>query len=150
MSRVSACSSATAAATSPVPWTCRGSSSTRARCRTSSTPKTHEGTFRRVCFKAGLNPYLLEMVNLRNQDSWVHKEDRDAATFKALDMVKMGVEKAALLVPLETSKQPMIQSALVIGGGPAGMIAAANLAGQGYETHLVEREEELGGLLRQL
>ena len=113
-------------------------------------PKTHEGTFRRVCFKAGLNPYLLEMVNLRNQDSWVHKEDKDAATFKALDMVKMGVEKAARLVPLEPSKQPMVQSALVIGGGPAGMIAAANLAGQGYETHLVERDEELGGLLRRL
>jgi len=113
-------------------------------------PKTHEGTFRRVCFKAGLNPYLLEMVNLRNQDSWVHKEDRDAATFKALDMVNMGVEKAARLVPLEPRKQPMVQSALVIGGGPAGMIAAANLARQGYETHLVEREEELGGLLRHL
>ena len=113
-------------------------------------PKTHEGTFRRVCFKAGLNPYLLEMVNLRNQDSWVHKEDRDAATFKALDMVKMGVEKAALLVPLETSHQSMIQTALVIGGGIAGMASAANLARQGYETHLVEREPELGGLVRHL
>ncbi len=113
-------------------------------------PKTHEPTFRRVCFKAGLNPYLLEMVNLRNQDSWVHKEDKEAATFKALDMIKMGVEKAALLTPLETSKQPMIQAALVIGGGIAGMAAAANLARQGYETHLVEREPELGGLLRQL
>ncbi len=113
-------------------------------------PKTHEGTFRRVCFKAGLNPYLLEMVNLRNQDSWVHKEDKDAATFKALDMVKMGVEKAMLLVPLETSKQPMVQTALVIGGGIAGMVAAANLAKQGHDTHLVEREPELGGLLRHL
>lgn len=113
-------------------------------------PKTHESTFRRVCFKAGLNPYLLEMVNLRNQDSWVHKEDRDAATYKALDMVKMGVEKAALLVPLETSHQPMVQTALVIGGGIAGMASAANLARQGYETHLVEREPELGGLVRHL
>ena len=113
-------------------------------------PKTHEPTFRRVCFKAGLNPYLLEMVNLRNQDSWVHKEDKAAATFKALDMVSMGVEKAVRLVPLETSKQPMIQTALVIGGGIAGMAAAANLARQGYETHLVEREPELGGLLRHL
>jgi len=113
-------------------------------------PKTHEGTFRRVCFKAGLNPYLLEMVNLRNQDSWVHKEDKAAATFKAMDMVKMGVEKAALLVPLETTRQPMVQSALVIGGGIAGMVAATNLADQGYETHLVEREPELGGVLRHL
>jgi heterodisulfide reductase subunit A len=113
-------------------------------------PKTHESTFRRVCFKAGLNPYLLEMVNLRNQDSWVHKEDRDAATFKALDMVKMGVEKAALLTPLEMSHQPMVQTALVVGGGIAGMAAASNLARQGYETHLVERQEELGGLVRHL
>ncbi len=113
-------------------------------------PKTHEPTFRRVCFKAGLNPYLLEMVNLRNQDSWVHKEDRDGATFKALDMVKMGVDKARLLTPLEPTKEPMIQVALVIGGGIAGMVAAANLAHQGFETHLVEREPELGGLLRQL
>ncbi len=113
-------------------------------------PKTHEPTFRRVCFKAGLNPYLLEMVNLRNQDSWVHKEDHDAATFKALDMVKMGVEKAVRLVPLEPTKEPMIQKALVIGGGIAGMVAASNLARQGFETHLVEREPDLGGLLRQL
>ena len=113
-------------------------------------PKTHEGTFRRVCFKSGLNPYLLEMVNLRNQDSWVHKEDRDSATFKALDMVKMGVEKAVRLVPLEVTKQPMAQRALVIGGGIAGMAAASNLAFQGYETHLIEREAELGGLLRDL
>jgi heterodisulfide reductase subunit A len=113
-------------------------------------PKTHEGTFRRVCFKSGLNPYLLEMVNLRNQDSWVHKEDKDSATFKALDMVKMGVEKAVLLTPLESTKQPMVQTALVIGGGIAGMASASNLARQGHDTHLVEREPELGGLLRQL
>ncbi|HEU4758465.1 MAG TPA: hydrogenase iron-sulfur subunit, partial [Dehalococcoidia bacterium] len=113
-------------------------------------PKTHEPTFRRVCLKAGLNPYLLEMVNLRNQDSWVHKEDRDAATFKALDMVKMGVEKAVRLTPLEPTREPMVQAALVIGGGIAGMVAAANLARQGFETHLVEREPELGGLLRRL
>ncbi len=113
-------------------------------------PKTHEGTFRRVCFKAGLNPYLLEMVNLRNQDSWVHKADRDDATYKAMDMVKMGVEKAALLVPLETTRQPMVQAAIVIGGGIAGMVASTNLADQGYETHLIERESELGGVLRHL
>ncbi len=113
-------------------------------------PKTHEGTFRRVCLKAGLNPYLLEMANLRNQDSWVHKEDHDAATLKAMDMVAMAVEKAVRLEPLEISKQPMIQAALVVGGGVAGMTAAANLARQGYETHLVERESELGGLVSKL
>ncbi|MFQ5879044.1 MAG: FAD-dependent oxidoreductase [Dehalococcoidia bacterium] len=113
-------------------------------------PKTHEATFRRVCLRAGLNPYLLEMANLRNQDSWVHKEDPGAATFKAMDMVKMAVEKAALLEPLDPSHQPVVQAAVVIGGGVAGMAAAANLARQGFETHLVEREPKLGGLLRRL
>jgi len=113
-------------------------------------PKTHEPTFRGACLRAGLNPYLLEMVNLRNHNSWVHKEDREAAYFKAMDMVKMGVEKAVLLTPLEPTQEPMVQTALVIGGGVAGMVAAANLACQGFETHLVEREPELGGLLRSL
>jgi heterodisulfide reductase subunit A2 len=113
-------------------------------------PKTHEGIFRRVCLKAGMNPYLLEMVNLRNQDSWVHKQERDAATEKALDMVSMGVEKSRLLEPLEPSLQPVVQRALVIGGGIAGMTAATNLARQGLDTHLVEREPEVGGVLRSL
>lgn len=113
-------------------------------------PKTHEGTFRRVCLKAGLNPYLLDMVNVRNQDSWVHKGERDAATEKAFDMVRMGVEKARRLEELHTLEQPMVQAALVIGGGVAGMAAAANLARRGIETHLVEREPELGGNLRHL
>ncbi len=113
-------------------------------------PKTHEPTFRRVCVKAGLNPYLLEMVNVRNQDSWVHKDAREAATLKALDMVRMGVEKARRLTPLEPSQQPVVQRALVIGGGAAGMAAAISLATQGYETHLVEKAPELGGLLNSL
>lgn len=113
-------------------------------------PKTHEGTFRRVMLKAGLNPYLLEMSNIRNQDSWVHKQSKEEATRKAIDMVRMAVEKARRLVPLEISHQPMIQKGLVIGGGIAGMAAAANLAKQGYETHLVERSERLGGMLNDL
>jgi len=113
-------------------------------------PKTHEGTFRRALLKAGLNPYLLDMVNLRNHDTWVHKQCPDQAYFKAQDMIRMGVDKARLLVPLDISHQPVIQKALVIGGGIAGMAAAANLACQGYETHLVEKEPELGGVLRQL
>jgi len=113
-------------------------------------PKTHEGTFRRVCMKAGLNPYLLEMSNLRNQDSWVHKENHEEATLKAMDMVAMAVEKAVRLEPLEISKQPMVQAALVVGGGVAGMTAASNWARQGYETHLVERDAELGGLVAKL
>ena len=113
-------------------------------------PKTHESIFRRVCLKAGLNPFLLEMVNLRNQDSWVHRQEREEATAKALDMTTMGVEKARLLEPLEISQQPVTQRALVVGGGIAGMTAAANLAQRGFDTHLVEREPELGGMLRSL
>jgi len=113
-------------------------------------PKTHEPTFKRVMLRAGLNPYLLEMVNLRNQDSWVHKHQREAATEKALDMVRMGVKKAELLTPLTEGIQPVNQSALVVGGGIAGMVAATNLAEQGYVTHLVDRADAVGGLLRDL
>ncbi|MFQ5898849.1 MAG: hydrogenase iron-sulfur subunit [Candidatus Methylomirabilia bacterium] len=113
-------------------------------------PKTHEAIFRKVLIRAGLNPFLLEMVNVRNQDSWVHKQEREEATVKALDMVAMGVEKARRLEPLTTTRSPVIQRALVVGGGIAGMTAAAALARQGYETHLVEKEQKLGGLLRYL
>jgi len=113
-------------------------------------PKTHEGTFKRVCMRAGLNPYLLEMSNVRNQDSWVHKADRPAATDKARDMVRMAVEKASRLRPLEPYEQPMVQAAIVVGGGPAGMSAATSLARQGFETHLIERDHEVGGALRRL
>jgi len=113
-------------------------------------PKTHEPFFRRACLLAGLNPYLLEMVNVRNQDTWVHRDYPEEAYLKALDMIRMGVDKARLLQPLEISHQPVVQRALVIGGGIAGMTAATNLARQGYETHLVEKEKDLGGLLRKL
>jgi len=113
-------------------------------------PKTHESIFRGVLVRSGLNPYLLEMANIRNMDSWVHKDDREAATVKAMDMVYMAVEKARRLVPLEAAHLPLTQSALVVGGGIAGMTAAVALARQGFETHLVERENRLGGLLTQL
>ena len=113
-------------------------------------PKTHESTFRGVLIRAGLNPYLLEMANIRNMDSWVHKFDKAAATVKARDMVSMAVEKARRLTPLEIGHLPLTQSVLVIGGGIAGMTAAAALARQGFETHLVERSEQLGGLLNRL
>jgi len=113
-------------------------------------PKTHEGTFKRVCLRAGLNPYLLEMSNIRNQDSWVHKGDRRLATAKARDMVRMAVDKATRLRPLESVEQPMVQTALVVGGGPAGMAAATSLARQGFDTHLIEKEAEVGGALRHL
>ncbi|MFH1723888.1 MAG: FAD-dependent oxidoreductase [Elusimicrobiota bacterium] len=113
-------------------------------------PKTHEITFRGVLHRAGLNPYLLELSNVRNQDSWVHKEHKEEATIKAMDMVAMAVEKARRLTPLHATHQPVIQKALVIGGGVAGMTAAAAVARQGYETHLVEKEDRLGGVVADL
>jgi len=113
-------------------------------------PKTHESIFRGVLIRSGLNPYLLEMANIRNMDSWVHKFEKEKATVKALDMVSMAVEKARRLVPLESSHLPLTQRALVIGGGIAGMTAATALARQGYETHLVEKGDHLGGMLTQL
>ena len=113
-------------------------------------PKTHEFIFRGVLQRSGLNPYLLEMTNIRNMDSWVHKNDPQAATLKAMDMVWMAVEKARRLTALETNSVPLKQSALVVGGGIAGMTAAAALSYQGFETHLVEKEQHLGGLLKQL
>ncbi len=113
-------------------------------------PKTHESIFRGVLIRSGLNPYLLEMSNIRNMDSWVHKHEKEAATFKAMDMVWMAVEKARRLTPLVISHLPLRQSALVIGGGIAGMTSAIALARQGFETHLVEKSQELGGLLNQL
>ncbi len=113
-------------------------------------PKTHESIFRGVLTRAGLNPYLLEMSNIRNMDSWVHKKEKENATLKAMEMVSMAVEKARLLTPLTASHLELHDSALVIGGGIAGMTAAAALAQQGYATHLVEKEARLGGLLNQL
>ena len=113
-------------------------------------PKTHETIFKGVMTRSGLNPYLLVMSNIRNMDSWVHKHDKEAATIKANDMVSMAVEHARLLEPLEAAHLPLTQSALVIGGGIAGMTAASTLARQGYETHLVERTGVLGGMLNEL
>jgi len=113
-------------------------------------PKTHESIFRGVLLRSGLNPYLLEMSNIRNMDSWVHKHEKEEATRKANDMVWMAVEKARKLIPLEVSELPLIQKALVIGGGIAGMTAASAIADQGYETHLVEKKPCLGGMLNDL
>lgn len=113
-------------------------------------PKTHESIFRDVLTRSGLNPYLLEMANIRNMDSWVHKKDSRQATVKAMEMVSMAVEKARLLTPLSASQLRLEQSVLVIGGGISGMTAAAALAQQGYKTHLVEKKSCLGGLLNQL
>ena len=114
----------------------------------SCTPLTHEPLFQDAIRQAGLNPYLFEMANIRNQCSWIHSSDWDAATEKARSLVRMAVARAAQLEPLETSEVPINKSALVIGGGAAGMTAALTLAGQGFPVHLVERDDRLGGNLR--
>jgi heterodisulfide reductase subunit A2 len=108
-------------------------------------PRTHEPLFQETLKAAGLNKYLFEMANIRDQDSWVHQTDPDAATLKAKDLVRMAVAKASLLEPLKEERLGLTQSALVVGGGIAGMNAALGLAEQGYPVHLVERSSELGG-----
>ena len=113
----------------------------------SCTPRTHEPLFRAACEEAGLNKYLFEFVNIRDQCSWVHMREPEKATEKAKELIKMGVAKARLLQPLEEIEIPVIPSCLVMGGGVVGISAALNLAEQGFEVHLVEKEGELGGTL---
>jgi heterodisulfide reductase subunit A2 len=114
------------------------------------TPRTHEALFQETLVNAGLNKYLIEMANIRNQDSWVHSNDPDAATSKANDLVRMAVAKAFLAGPLQETTLPVSRSALVVGGGIAGLTAALSVARQGYPVHLVERSERLGGNARRL
>ncbi len=116
----------------------------------SCTPRTHEPLFRSSCEEAGLNPYLFEMVNIRDQCSWVHMREQEDGTAKAKDLIRMGVAKAALLQPQESIMSEVCARALVIGGGIAGMTASAALARRGYEVVLVEKEENLGGMLNHL
>jgi heterodisulfide reductase subunit A len=116
----------------------------------SCTPRTHEPLFRAACEEAGLNKYLFEFVNIRDQCSWVHMREPEKATAKAKDLIRMGVAKARLLQPLEEIEMKVAPSALVIGGGVVGMEAALNLARQGFDVHLVEKEPELGGTLRSI
>ena len=112
------------------------------------TPLTHEALFRETLLDAGLNKYLFDMANIRNQDSWVHMNDRVKATAKAKDLVRMSVARAAALKQLQDKKVGITQSALVVGGGVAGLNAALNIAGQGFQAFLVEKSAELGGLSR--
>ncbi len=114
----------------------------------SCTPRTHEPLFRAACEEAGLNKYLFEFVNIRDQCSWVHMHEPEKATEKAKDLIRMGLAKARLLQPLEEIEMKVAPGALVIGGGVVGMEAALNLARQGFDVHLVEKEPELGGTLR--
>jgi heterodisulfide reductase subunit A-like polyferredoxin len=114
------------------------------------TPITHEPLFRETLIDAGLNKYLFEMANIRNQDSWVHMKERGKATDKAKDLVRMAVARASLLKPLLEKPLTINQRALVIGGGIAGLNAALNLGDQGFETILLEKEPELGGMGRRV
>jgi heterodisulfide reductase subunit A2 len=109
------------------------------------TPKTHEPLFQETLANAGLNRYLFEMANIRNQDSWVHKDDPAEATEKAKDLVRMAVAKVALMSPLREAEVAITQKALVVGGGISGMAAAKSFSGQGYQVALVERGKRLGG-----
>ncbi|MBW2311221.1 MAG: hydrogenase iron-sulfur subunit [Deltaproteobacteria bacterium] len=116
----------------------------------SCTPRTHEPLFKRTIKEAGLNPYLLEFVSIREQSSWVHRDDPQKATEKAKDLVKMGVAKAALLEKGEEIRLPVNTDCLIIGGGMAGMNAALNIADQGFHAILVEKESRLGGLVKDI
>jgi heterodisulfide reductase subunit A-like polyferredoxin len=116
----------------------------------SCSPRLHEPTFRQMMQSAGLNPYLLEMANLREQCSWVHMNEPVEATKKAVDLVKMAVYRVRLLCPLFEETLPLTQRTLVIGGGVAGIQAALDLADNGYEVILVEKEPSIGGVMAQL
>ena len=109
------------------------------------TPRTHEPLFQETVQDAGLNRYLFEFANIRDQDSWVHQKMPKEATQKAKDLVRMAVARAAFLEPIERFRLELNKNALVIGGGIAGMNAAVNLADQGFKTYLVEKRETLGG-----
>ncbi|MFH1773646.1 MAG: CoB--CoM heterodisulfide reductase iron-sulfur subunit A family protein [Methanobacteriota archaeon] len=113
-------------------------------------PNMHEATFREACKEAGLNPFLFEMANIREQCSWVHMKEKKKATQKAKDLLRMAVARARLLEPQEEVKVKVRRSTLVIGGGIAGIQAALDLADMGYKVILVEKTPSLGGKMAQL
>ena len=116
----------------------------------SCTPKIHEPTFRACVADAGLNPYLMEMANIREHCSWVHQEDKEGATKKAMDLVRSSVARATLLRAQEEAVFPVTAAALVIGGGVAGIQAALDLADLGNKVYLVEKEASIGGIMAAL
>jgi heterodisulfide reductase subunit A len=116
----------------------------------SCTPLMHEPTFRNCVADAGLNPYLFEMANIREHCSWAHLHDREAATQKAKDIVKVAVAKARNLQAQIEKEVPVTNKALVIGGGVAGIEAALDLADTGFKVYLVEKEPSIGGIMAQL
>jgi len=116
----------------------------------SCSPRLHEPTFRNCVSEAGLNPYLFEMANIREHCSWVHLQDREAATRKAKDIVRAAVARARWLYAQDEERVPVTRAALVIGGGVAGIQAALDLADAGHQVYLVEREPSIGGIMARL
>jgi len=113
-------------------------------------PRTLEPLFRDTLREAGINQYYFEMANIREHNSWVHSKEKDAATQKARDIIRMSVARACHLEPLQEFDLPVNKAALVVGGGIAGMNCALSIANQGHETYLVEKEKELGGIARNI
>jgi heterodisulfide reductase subunit A len=113
-------------------------------------PRMHEPTFRACAEQAGMNPYLVEMANIREHCSWVHTDDKDGATEKAKDLVRMAVARAKFLEAQEEMEAPVLRKALVVGGGVAGIQASLDLADAGIEVVLVEKSSTIGGVMAQL
>lgn len=113
-------------------------------------PRLHEPTFRQMLQSVDINPYLLEMANIREHCSWVHMQEPEAATEKATDLMKMAVSRVRRLQPLQEEKLPMTKKTMVIGGGVAGIQAALDLADNGYDVVLVEKKPSIGGTMAQL
>ncbi len=111
----------------------------------SCTPRTHEPLFQATIREAGLNKYLFDLANIRDQCSWVHMHEPEEATVKAKDLVRMAIARARKLIPLQEQQVEVIHRGVIIGGGVSGMTAALNLAEQGYHVYLVEKSENLGG-----
>lgn len=116
----------------------------------SCTPRTHEPIFRETLREAGLNPYLFELSNIRDQCSWVHSSEPEKATEKAIELVKMSISRSYHLMPLEGERIPIRQNGVVIGGGVSGMSAALSLANQGFDVDLIEKSSQLGGNLNNI
>ncbi len=116
----------------------------------SCSPRLHEPTFRQCVAEAGLNPYLLEMANLREQCSWVHSQEPQAATAKAKDLVRSAVARTRGLTVRQEIEVPMEKATLVIGGGVAGIQAALDLADAGFQVTLVEKQPSIGGMMARL
>lgn len=116
----------------------------------SCSPRLHETTFKKMAEAAGINPYMIDMANLREQCSWVHMQDRENATVKAKTLVDMAISRVRQLEPLYEDTLPLIQKSLVIGGGIAGIQAALDLADSGYDVVLVEKNPSIGGVMAQI